>query len=129
MTALSSISAAQPLIVAKVVANATALNPVAKPAATDPLPSSIVTLGQDTGVSDTQVYSVRSLKTDAEVPPAWEYTHQDKITLAMQGNFITSSGVSRFQGLGATLLTQVAETGKGISQSVMTSSSGKALAR
>lgn len=128
MTALSSISAAQPLIVAKVVANTTALDPVVEPAATDPLPSAIVTLGQDTGVSDTQVYSVRSLKADAEVPPAWEYTHQDKVTLAMQGNFITSSGVSRFQGLGATLLTQLAETGKGISQSVMTSSSGKALA-
>lgn len=128
MTAISSISAAtQPLVVANVATTTPVVGAVAGPASTAASPSSVVTLGEDTRVPDAQTYDVRSLIANAAVAPAWEYTRQDKVSLNMTGNFSTSSGTARFQGLGATLLSQLAQTGQSISQSVIRSSTGKAL--
>lgn len=127
MTTISALSAVQPLVVANIAANTLMVDAIEPSGSTVSSPSSIVSLGQDTSVSNAQTYTPRGLVADPDVPPAWESTRQDKVTLAMQGNISTFSGVSRFQGLGATLLTQLAENGKGISQSVITSSANKAL--
>lgn len=127
MTAISPITATQPLMVAKTAASQPSTTSVVETATGVASPSSLVMLGQDTSVINAQTYTARGLIADADVAPAWEYTRQDSVTLAMQGNFSTSSGAGRFQGLGATLLEQLAQTGKGISQSVISSSSGRAL--
>jgi hypothetical protein len=127
MTAISSLSATQPLVVAKVAANTPVAGAAVDTASSAASPSSIVMLGQDTSVTDALTYNARGSLGGGDVPPAWEYTQQDKVSLNMTGNFSSSSTVSRFQGLGATLLNQLAQTGKGISQSVIRTSTGKAL--
>lgn len=126
MTAISSVvSVVQPSIVTRPVAN----EPLGGAAAVSPTasPSTVVSLGQEASTLDAQTYSARGLLSGAEVAPAWEYTRQDKVSLSMMGNFNTSATAGRFQGLGAALLGQLAESGKGISQSVIRSSSGHAL--
>jgi hypothetical protein len=127
MTAISSISAAQPLVVTQTAATQRVASAAAVTTTSTSSPSSVVMLGQDTAVSNAQTYTARGVIADADAAPAWEYTRQDSVTLAMQGSFSTSSGAGRFQGLGATLLAQLAQTGKGISQSVINPSSGRAL--
>ena len=126
MTAISSVSILQPLVVAS-IAPTSAVTAVEQTVAQTSSPSSVVTLGQTLSAVDAQTYTARGAIVDADVAPAWEYTQQDKVSLAIQGNFSTTSGVGRFQGLGATLVSQLAETGKGISQSVIRSNTGKAL--
>ncbi|MFJ3483369.1 lactate dehydrogenase [Pseudomonas sp. NPDC090202] len=128
MTAISSIAAAQQPVVAKLAATVPAANePLAVTASAPASPTTVVTLGQDSGVTDAQTYTARGVIADPDVPPAWEYTEQDKVSLAMMGNFGNSSSASRFAGLGAALISQLAETGKGISQSVLRSTTGRAL--
>lgn len=127
MTSISSLSTAQPLIIASTAVSVPVAGSPSVTAAVTSSPSSIVILGQDTSVVDAQTYNARGVIADPEVAPAWEYTRQDKVSLAMMGNFSSSSGSSRFQGLGASLLAQLAETNKGISQSVIRSSTGKTL--
>ncbi|MGV8917017.1 MAG: lactate dehydrogenase [Pseudomonas sp.] len=88
-------------------------------------PATVVTLGQDTTVINAEVYTPRGTLPDAATP-AWEYVQQDKVSSAMMGNFSSHSTASRFQGLGATLLSQLASGGANISQSVIRqSASGK----
>lgn len=127
MTAISSISATQPLVGASTAATTPVVSAFAESASTAASPSSVVTLGEDTRVADAQTYSVRSLFANAAVAPAWEYTRQDKVSLNMMGNFNTTYGTARFQGLGATLLAQLAQNGQNISQSVIRSTTGSAL--
>ncbi|MFY1662766.1 lactate dehydrogenase [Pseudomonas sp. Pseu.R1] len=126
MTAISSVSAVQPLVLTSVAATP-AVNTSTQASTSATSPSSVVTLGQTTSVADAQTYTSRGVINAPDVAPAWEYTPQDKVSLVMQGNFSTLSGVSRFQGLGASLITQLAQTGKGVSQSMISSTSGSAL--
>ena len=127
MSAISSVSVIQPQVVAKLAANEPAVNVTAATTVNSASTSDTVTLGENTRVPDAQTYTVRGLIANPDVPPAWEYTQQDKVSLNMTGNFASSGAASRFQGLGASLLAQLAETNKNISQSVIRSSTGKAL--
>ncbi|MEX6676970.1 lactate dehydrogenase [Pseudomonas sp. W2Oct36] len=127
MSAIASVTSSAQLMPVVKPAATVALNDNAAAATTSATPSSVVMLGQDDKVSAPLVYNVRGLMPDANVPPAWEYTRQDKVSLAMMGNFSTSATAGRFQGLGATLLSQLAQTGQNISQSVLRSTTGKAL--
>ena len=127
MSAISSVSVIQPQVVAKLAANEPAVSVTAATTVSSAATSDTVTLGENTRVPDAQTYTVRGLIANPDVPPAWEYTQQDKVSLNMTGNFASSGAASRFQGLGASLLAQLAETNKNISQSVIRSSTGKAL--
>lgn len=127
MSAISSVSSAAQLMPVHKPAATVALNASVELGNSSASPSSVVMLGQDTQVSDPLTYNVRGLMADTHLAPAWEYTRQDKVSLAMMGNFGTSATAGRFQGLGATLLSQLAQTGQNISQSVVRSSTGKAL--
>ena len=127
MTAISSVSAVQPLVVAKVAASEPLTGNVVTSANSASSPSSVVSLWQDAAIVDAQTYNVRGLIANPDIPPAWEYTQQDQVSLNMMGNFSTTSGVGRFQGLGASLMSQLAHTGKSISQSVIRTSTAKAL--
>lgn len=127
MTAISSVSATQPLVVAKAVTSTQAISNVADSINIPSSPSSVVSLGQDASVIDAQTYTARGLIADPDIAPVWEYTQQDNVSLNMTGNFGSSSSASRFQGLGASLLNQLAQTNKGISQSVIRSTTGRAL--
>ncbi|MBD8597766.1 hypothetical protein [Pseudomonas sp. CFBP 8772] len=127
MSAIASVTSSAQLMPVVKPAATVALNDNAAAATTSATPSSVVMLGQDDKVSAPLVYNVRGLMPDANVPPAWEYTRQDKVSLAMMGNFSTSATAGRFQGLGATLLSQLAQTGQNISQSVLRSTTGNAL--
>jgi len=130
MSAISSVSPAPLALMTQPVTRpvaTVAVNDTAVPGQSASSPSTVVMLGQDTAVSDALTYNVRGLMPDAIVPPAWEYSRQDKVSVVMTGNFGTSATAGRFQGLGATLLSQLAQTGQNISQSVLRSSTGKAL--
>ncbi|SDU63244.1 hypothetical protein [Pseudomonas mandelii] len=126
MTLISSISAPQPLAIAKVVATVPIGNPIESTAVTDS-PSSIVTLLQDNKAVDALTYTSRGGIAQLDAPLSWEYTQHDKVSLHMRGNFGSSSTAGRFQNLGASLLLQLAETNKNISQSVLRSSTGRPL--
>ncbi|MFB4390577.1 MULTISPECIES: hypothetical protein [unclassified Pseudomonas] len=83
-------------------------------------PSSNVTLGQDTRIPNSQTYSSRG-SLDGQVRYAWEQESDDKVSLALLSGIQTSNPAGRFQGLGAALLTQLANNGgQNISQSVFT---------
>jgi hypothetical protein len=127
MSAIASVSSAAQLMPALKPPVTAAVNDANVSENTQASPSYVVMLGQDAKVSDPLTYNVRGLMPDAVAAPAWEYTRQDKVSLAMMGNFGTSATAGRFQGLGATLLSQLAQTGQNISQSVLRSSTGKAL--
>jgi hypothetical protein len=128
MTAISSvISVVQPTLIAKVTSSAEPTGTVSDSVTNTASPSSVVILGQVTTVVDSATYNARGVVGSGDVPAAWEYTQQDKVSLSMTGNFASSSTSGRFQGLGATLLSQLAQSGQNISQSVIRSSSGKAM--
>lgn len=127
MSAISSVTSSAALMPVVKPAATVAVNDSAVAGTTGASPSSVVMLGQDAKVSEPLTYNVRGLMEDGNVPPAWESTRQDKVSLAMAGNFSTSATAGRFQGLGATLLSQLAQTGQNISQSVLRSTTGKAL--
>ncbi|WP_249674047.1 lactate dehydrogenase [Pseudomonas abieticivorans] len=93
-------------------------------------PAAIVTLGQATS-SDTQVYSMRGVLTDAEPVSAWENsTAKDAVTSTLSNNFGSVDSASRFKNLGAALLTQLAKGGGShYSQSVINSSKTTAAAQ
>ena len=90
-------------------------------------PSSIVALLQDNKAVDALTYTSRGGIAQLDAPLSWEYTQHDKVSLHMRGNFGSSSTAGRFQNLGASLLLQLAETNKNISQSVLRSSTGRPL--
>jgi hypothetical protein len=127
MSAISSVSAIAPQVTTRVAANEAVINTTAATGVSAKSASDTVTLGESTRVADAQTYTAQGVIANADVPDAWEYTRQDKVSLNMSGNFASSGAGSRFQGLGATLLAQLAETGKNISQSVIRSTTGKAL--
>lgn len=125
MTAISSISALTPLAVARIAAT----QPIAGTEPTNALssPASIVTLHQESNVIDAQTYTARGVISELDAPLAWEYTQHDKVSLHMRGNFSSASASGRFQGLGESLLLQLSQTNQNISQSVIRSSTGRAL--
>jgi hypothetical protein len=130
MSAISSVSPAPLALMTQTVSRpvtSVVVNDTAVSAQSAGSPSSVVMLGQDTAVSDALTYNLRGQMPDSVALPAWEYTRQDKVSVVMAGNFGTSATSGRFQGLGATLLSQLAQTGQNISQSVLRSSTGKAL--
>jgi hypothetical protein len=85
-------------------------------------PSTIVTLGQSSSVTDTPTYSFPSMA----AAPIWEIASNDAVTQQMARNFSSQSLAGQFQGLGAALLDQLTTAGGNFSQSVMQPSSGTA---
>jgi hypothetical protein len=125
MTGILSVSTAT-LIAVPVTSAAPAVNDSSVATSTLASPTTIVSLGQASTDAVLPTYTSRGVL-GAVVTPTWEYTQQDKVSLAMASSFSTSSTASRFQGLGATLLAQLAEGGQNISQSVVRSAHGQVL--
>ncbi|WP_191488819.1 lactate dehydrogenase [Pseudomonas sp. FEN] len=125
MTGISSINALT-LNPSQPVGNPPAdAQPVAASAAVSS-PASSVTLGQS-NVLEIHTYSARGSLSAALAAPIWEKNPLDKVSFAMGGNLAGKSNASRFAGLGAALLAQLADGKKNISQSVIQSSGGKPL--
>jgi hypothetical protein len=127
MTAISSISALPPPVVARIAATQPVASTATEPSSALSSPASIVTLHQENNVIDAQIYNSRGVIAQPDAPLAWEYTQPDKVSFHMGGNFSTASTSSRFWGLGETLLLQLAQSNKNISQSVIRSSTGREL--
>jgi hypothetical protein len=90
-------------------------------------PASVVLLGQDARVTEVTTYSSRGLVPVADTVYAWEQDNQEKVTTALAANVGLASTASRFQGLGAALLEQLASTNtNAISQSVIKSAADSA---
>jgi len=91
-------------------------------------PAATVILGQ-TNVVEINTYNARGALPNAALQPAWESSPLDKVSFTMGGNFSSSSNsnASRFAGLGAALLSQLADGKKNISQSVIQQSGSKPL--
>src|SRR5450830_151289 len=91
-------------------------------------PASTVLLGQN-NVVEINTYNARGTLPNAALQPAWESSPLDKVSFTMGGNFSSSSNsnASRFAGLGAALLSQLADGKKNISQSVIQQSGSKPL--
>ena len=127
MTAITSaLPVAQSMATLKPVTPATA---VEVSAATTVLasPTTTVTLAGETNEVNLPLYNQQGSLGPVRGVPVWEYTQQDKVTLAMTGGFSTTSTASRFQGLGAALLEQLSQSGTNISQSVVRASAGSTL--
>lgn len=127
MTAISSISALPPPVVARIAATQPVASTATEPSSALSSPASIVTLHQENNVIDAQIYNSRGVIAQPDAPLAWEYTQPDKVSFHMGGNFSAASTSSRFWGLGETLLLQLAQSNKNISQSVIRSSTGREL--
>lgn len=82
------------------------------------IPSTSVTLGENTTVNDSETYSRLGLLS-GQVRYAWEVESQDKLTSTLQTAFEASRTSGRFKGIGAALIEQLAQNGgKNVSQSV-----------
>ncbi|OUM29414.1 hypothetical protein B8W72_18705 [Pseudomonas putida] len=82
------------------------------------IPSTSVTLGQNTTVNDSETYTRQGLLS-GQVRYAWEVESQDKLTSSLQTAFEASRTSGRFKGIGAALIEQFAQNGgKSVSQSV-----------
>lgn len=127
MTVISSISSLPPLAVARPAATQPAVGTTTESTAALSSPASIVTLHQDSNTIDAQTYTSRGVIAVPDAPLAWEYTQPDKVSFRMEGNFASTTASSRFRGLGETLLLQLAQSNKNISQSVIRSSTGREL--
>ena len=127
MTVISSISSLPPLAVARPAATQPAVGTTTESTAALSSPASIVTLHQDSNTIDAQTYTSRGVIAVPDAPLAWEYTQPDKVSFRMGGNFASTTASSRFRGLGETLLLQLAQSNKNISQSVIRSSTGREL--
>jgi hypothetical protein len=127
MTVISSISSLPPLAVARIAATQPAVGTATESPAALSSPASIVTLHQDNNTLNAQTYTSRGVIAEPDAPLAWEYTQPDKVSFRMGGNFGNASASSRFRGLGETLLLQLAQSNQNISQSVIRSSTGRAL--
>ncbi|MEF9672120.1 hypothetical protein QNM99_05855 [Pseudomonas sp. PCH446] len=77
-------------------------------------------LGQ-TNVVEINTYNARGTLPNAARTPTWESSPLDKVSFTMGGNLSNSSNSNsaRFAGLGAALLSQLADGKKNISQSVV----------
>ncbi|MET0610437.1 MAG: lactate dehydrogenase [Pseudomonas caspiana] len=127
MTVISSISSLPPLAVARIAATQPAVGTATESPAALSSPASIVTLHQDNNTIDAQTYTSRGVIAEPDAPLAWEYTQPDKVSFRMGGNFASASASARVRGLGETLLLQLAQSNQNISQSVIRSSTGRAL--
>jgi len=81
-------------------------------------PSTVVSLGQQASNVDAQTYSAKGTLQEAQGQYVWEQKGLDKLSMYMHSAVQSSSTASRFQGLGAALLEQLAANGgQRISQS------------
>jgi hypothetical protein len=88
-------------------------------------PASVVMLGQNDKVTDATTYSSRGSLADTDPVYSLEKDVQNAVTRSLIGNLSTTATAGRFQGLGATLLEQLAKDGStSISQSVIRSAAG-----
>lgn len=91
--------------------------PAAKPPpgiavkAAEPTASSEVSLGQPQPSADIGVYNAKGTLGNGQVRHVWEHNGIDKLSLTMYSAIQASSTASRFQGLGAALLEQLAANG------------------
>jgi hypothetical protein len=91
-------------------------------------PASVVMLGQDNRITGAATYSPGGAMASKEPVFTWESKVKDAVTQVMQGNLGLASNASRFQGLGAALLQQLADGGAtSISQSVFKTAAGSVL--
>ena len=91
-------------------------------------PASVVMLGQDNRITGAATYSPGGAMASKEPVFTWETKVKDAVTQVMQGNLGLASNASRFQGLGAALLQQLADGGAtSISQSVFKTAAGSVL--
>jgi hypothetical protein len=96
----------------------------AAPAATVSPSGTTVSLGQAVDAA-LETYNSRGTLGSGQVRYVWEQDSIDKLSMAMSGALGTSSAASRFQGLGAALLEQLAANGgQRISQSALAVSEG-----
>lgn len=105
-------------IVPQQAATATLAASVNQAATVTDTPATQVTLGQDTRITDADTYS--SLRTPA-VRYAWQNENAlDKLSMKMYGSVTGTSIGARFQGLGASLIEQLAANGgQRVSQSAL----------
>ncbi|NWD71102.1 lactate dehydrogenase [Pseudomonas gingeri] len=125
MTGISSITAVT-LTPSQLVANLPAGQQTANTTAAVSSPASSVILGQN-NVVGISTYNARGALPNAALQPAWEGSPLDRVSFTMGGNLASKSNSARFAGLGAALLTQLAEGRKNISQSVVQQSGSKPL--
>lgn len=91
-------------------------------------PSSQVTLGQDNRVADAETYSLKGTLGTPVVRYIWEKEGtQDRLTTQMLTGIASTSIGSRFQGLGAALIEQLAANGgQRVAQSALAASDNSA---
>lgn len=83
-------------------------------------PAAVVILGEDTKVADAETYTSRGVVANADPKYVQEHDGYNKVTYALLNNIDSSSSSTRFRGVGAALMQQLAE-GKStsISQSLL----------
>lgn len=83
-------------------------------------PAAVVTLGQNTSIGYAETYTSRGAVAGGDTKVVQESEGYNKVTYAMLGNLDSSSTSTRFRGVGAALMQQLAE-GKStsISQSLL----------
>ncbi|RCL24716.1 hypothetical protein C6A77_15675 [Pseudomonas sp. AFG_SD02_1510_Pfu_092] len=106
---------------------ATAPPGIAVTAATSAAASSEVSIGQSPPSADIGIYNAKGALGNGQVRYVWEQDGIDKLSLNMYSAIQASSTASRFQGLGAALLEQLATNGgQRIAQSGLAVDSGSA---
>ncbi|WP_248803834.1 lactate dehydrogenase [Pseudomonas sp. MWU13-2100] len=127
MTGISSINVLT-LNPSQLVGNPPAGVPSVETTAAVSAPASSVILGQS-NVVEINTYNARGALPNAAQLPAWESSPLDKVSFTMGGNLSNSSNSNsaRLAGLGAALLSQLAEGRKNISQSVVQQPGSKPL--
>jgi hypothetical protein len=74
-----------------------------------PTPASVVILGENTSIGYAETYTSRGAVTGSESKVVQESEGYNKVTYAMLGNLDSSSTNTRFRGVGAALMQQLAE--------------------
>jgi len=121
MTSISAVNST--LQTALVPVSATPLAQSDAGASTTPdtsTPAAVVTLGQNTSIGYAETYTSRGAVAGGDTKVVQESEGYNKVTYAMLGNLDSSSTSTRFRGVGAALMQQLAE-GKStsISQSLL----------
>lgn len=98
--------------------NSAILSAATSTADTPRIPSTSVTLGQGSTISDAETYSRQGLLS-GQVRYAWEVESQDKLTTSLQTAFEAFRTSGRFKGIGEALIQQLVQNGgENVSQSV-----------
>lgn len=116
MTTITSAVRLTPVV--QIAPRAPQVSTTGLPQASTVRPSTVVSLGQQTTRSDSQVYTANGTTGESQSQYVWERNGLDKLSLYMASAIQSSSASTRFQGLGAALLEQLAANGgQRISQS------------